>query len=87
VPYDQDSSRIVPVTISLAIAIVCVIILTVMIRDRWHRPAIKAAEQAQYETTGSTAGKADAKLVSNGPKVSGEPTPSAPDPVQPAKPD
>ena len=86
-PYHQDSSRIVPVTILLAIAIVCVIILTVMIRDRWHRSEIRAAERAQYQTTGSAAGNADAKLVPNDPKVSGEPTPSASGPVQPAKPD
>lgn len=85
-PYHQDSSRIVPVTISLVIAIICVIILTVMIRDRRHRPEIKSAEQAQHETTGSTAGKAGARLVPTDPKQSVEPAPSGPAPAQAANP-
>ena len=85
-PYHQHSSRIVPVTISLVIAIVCAIILMVMIRDRWHRPEVRTADQAQRETTGSAAGKAGARLVPTDPKLSVEPAPSGPAPVQPSNP-
>ena len=85
-PYRDDSSRIVPVTISLVIAIVCAIILTVMIRDRWHEPEIKSADQAQHATTGSAADKAGARLVPTDPKLSVEPQPSGPTSVQPANP-
>jgi hypothetical protein len=86
VPYHHDSSRIVPVTISLAIAIVCVIILTVMIRDRWSHPELKSADQAEHATTGSAANKAGTRLVPTDPKLSVEPTPSGSTPVQPVNP-
>jgi hypothetical protein len=81
-PYRDDSSRIVPATISLVIAIVCAIILAVMIYDRWHEPQISSADQAEHATTGSTAGKAGARAD---PNMSG--TPSIPGPVQPSQPD
>jgi hypothetical protein len=85
-PYHQDSSRIVPVTISLVIAIVCAIILAVMIYDRRHEPEIKAAEQAEHATTGSAAGRAGTRLMPTDPKLSVERKPSGPAPAQPANP-
>jgi hypothetical protein len=86
VSYHKDSSRMVPAIISLAIAIACAVILTAMIRDRWHEPELKSAYQAQHETTGSAANKAGAKLVPTDPKLAVEPTPAAPGPVQPSNP-
>ena len=86
-PYRDDSSRIVPAMISLAIAIVCAIILAVMIYDRWHEGEIKSADQAEHATMGSSAGRAGARLVPTNPKMSVEPTPSIPGPVQPTQPD
>jgi hypothetical protein len=68
-PYREESSRIVPAMISLAITIVCAIILTVMIYDRWHEPQIRSAEQTEHVTTGSSAGNAGARLVPD-PKMS-----------------
>jgi hypothetical protein len=76
VPYHQDSSRIVPATISLVIAIICAIVLTIMIHDRWYEPEVKSADQAEHATTGSN--KAGARLLPTDPKLSIEPTPSAP---------
>jgi hypothetical protein len=86
-PYREDSSRIVPAAISLVIAIVCAMILGTMIYDRWHEHEIKSAEQAEHATTGSAAGKSGAKFVPTDPAMSVGPAPSAPGPVQPAKPD
>ena len=42
-------------SISLAIALVCVIGLTLMVRDRWNRPEVRTADQARETTTGSAA--------------------------------
>jgi hypothetical protein len=86
-PYREESSRIVPATISLVIAIVCAIILGVMIYDRWHEGDIKSAEQTEHLTTGSSAGKAGAKQLPIDPKMSAEPSPSLPGSVQRAQPD
>jgi len=69
VPYHQDSSRIVPATISLVIAIICAIVLTIMIHDRWHEPEVKSAYQAEHTTTGSAANKAGARLLPTDPKA------------------
>ena len=44
-PYHQYGSRIVPVANSLVIAIVCAVILTMTIRDRWHRTDVRTADQ------------------------------------------
>ena len=35
-----------------AIALVCIVVLTLQIRDRWHSPEIKSAYQAEHTTTG-----------------------------------
>jgi hypothetical protein len=86
VPYHQDNSRVVPVTVSLAIALFCAIALTMMIHDRWQNPGIKAADQAQHETTGSAANQARASSSSPDPSLSVEPKPPGPAPAQPANP-
>jgi hypothetical protein len=76
------------VTISLVIAIVCMVILTVMIRDRWDRPEVRSAEQAQHETTGSAGGKTGARLMPSDVKLSVEQRFSGLVPAaQPAHPD
>jgi hypothetical protein len=86
VSYRQNDSRIVPVTISLVIAVVCAIILTVMIHDRWTHLEIKSANQTEHATTGSAANKAGAKVMQTDPKLSVGPKPSGPEPIQPANP-
>lgn len=72
--------------ISLAIALVCAGLLTLLVRDRWNRPELKSAEQARYATTGEAAEAAGAKVVPTDPKLAVEPTQAGPDQAQPANP-
>jgi len=51
------------------IAIICAIVLTIMIHDRWHEPEVKSAYQAEHTTTGSAANKAGARLLPTDPKA------------------
>jgi hypothetical protein len=73
--------------ISLAVAIVCVGVLAMLVRDRWNRPELKTAEQARYAATGRTAETAGARLDPTDPKLATEPKPAGPNPAQPANPD
>jgi hypothetical protein len=72
--------------ISLAIALVCAGVLTLLVRDRWNRPELKSAEQARYATTGEAAQAAGAKILPTDPKLAVEPAPAGPDQAQPANP-
>jgi len=73
--------------ISLAIAVICVIGLTLMVRDRWNRPEVRTADQAREMTTGSAARSAGANVSPTDRNISVEPPPTEPKPVQPAVPD
>jgi len=71
--------------ISLAVAIVCVGVLAMLVRDRWNRPELKTAAQARYATTGQTAQNAGARVDPTDPKLAVEP--AGPNQAQPANPD
>ena len=79
-------NRVVPATISFILSILLVIAIVVMVHDRWSHPEVKSAQQAEHSTTGMAARNAGARVVPTDPKLSVEPTPSGPNPVQPADP-
>ena len=81
---DIDRPRIA--AMSAAIALVCVVVLTLQIRDRWQSPEVKSTNQAEYMTTGQAAHTAGAKMQPTDPKLAVEPTPDGPQPAQPANP-
>ena len=71
---------------SAAIALVCIVVLTLQIRDRWHSPEIKSAYQAEHTTTGQVAHAAGATIAPTDQKLLIEPTPAGPRQAQPANP-
>jgi hypothetical protein len=71
---------------SASIALVCIVILTLQIRDRWHSPRIHSAYQAEHATTGQVAHDSGAGVGPTDRKLSVEPTPDGPSQVQPANP-
>ena len=75
-----------PAVIAVVLAFVCAVILTLLIHDRWSRPAVKPPEVAKATTTGQAAQSAGAKVLPTDPNLRVEPTPAAPGPVQPANP-
>lgn len=72
--------------LSAAIALVCIVVLTLQIRDRWHPPEIKSADQARQTTTGQVAHAAGARILPTDPSLSAEPAPAGPKQAQPANP-
>ena len=72
--------------ISLAIALACIVALTLQVRDRWNSPEVKTAAQAQHSTTGQAARQAGARISQSEPKPAVEPDPPGPKPAQPANP-
>jgi hypothetical protein len=56
------------------------------IRDRWHEPELKPAEQAQHTTTGQAARSAGATVSQTDPNLAVEPAPAGPKQAQPANP-
>ena len=72
--------------ISLAIALVCVVVLTLQVRDRWNSPEVKTAAEAQDTTTGQAARRAGARISQTEPRAPVEPDPPGPKPAQPAHP-
>jgi hypothetical protein len=68
-----------------AIALVCIVVLALQIRDRWNSPEIKPTAQAEHATTGQAARTSGAKVLPTDPKLKVEP--EAPKQVQPADPD
>jgi len=75
-----------PAVIAAVLAFVSVVIVTLLIHDRWSRPDVKPAEVASRTTTGQAARAAGAQVLPTEPKSRIEPTPAAPKPVQPANP-
>jgi len=69
-----------------AISLVCIVVLTMQIRDRWHPPEIKTPDEAAYAMTGKVAHAAGAQVLPTEPSLSVEPTPAGPKPAQPANP-
>lgn len=72
--------------LAAAIALTCIVVLTLQIRDRWHPPEIKSAYQAEHTTTGQVAHNSGATVMPTDPKLSIEPTPDGPKQAQPANP-
>ena len=72
--------------LSAAIALACIVVLTLQIRDRWHTPEIKSADQAKQTTTGQVAHAAGARILPTDPSLSAEPAPAGPKQAQPANP-
>jgi hypothetical protein len=72
--------------IALAVAIVSVGSLTLLVRDRWHSPELKSADEARHTTTGQAASAAGALVLPTDPKLAIEPAPAGPKPAQPANP-
>jgi hypothetical protein len=73
--------------ISLAIALACIVVLTLQVRDRWNSPEVKTATEAQHTTTGQAARQAGARISQSEPTPPVEPDPAGPKPAQPAHPD
>ena len=73
--------------LSLIIAIACIFVLTLQVRDRWNSPEVKTAAEAQLTTTGQAARAAGARISQSEPKPPIEPAPAGPKPAQPAHPD
>jgi hypothetical protein len=72
--------------ISLAIAFVCMVVLTMQVRDRWNSPEVKTAAEARQTTTGQAARAAGARISQTEPTPAVEPDPAGPKPAQPAHP-
>jgi len=72
--------------LAAAIALVCIVVLTLQIRDRWNSPEIKSEDQAQHATTGQVAHNSGATIGRTDPKLSVEPAPDGPKQAQPANP-
>ena len=72
--------------VSAAIALLCVGALTMLVRDRWHPPEIKSAEQARQSATGQVARAAGARVMPTDPRLAVEPKPEGPKRAQPANP-
>jgi hypothetical protein len=70
----------------IGIALVCVVALIFLVRDRWHNPEIKPAEQARNSITGKVARAAGAIVLPTDPKLNVEPKPAGPKQAQPAIP-
>lgn len=83
---DKPQSRTGAALVSAAIALGCVGALTVLVRDRWHPPEIKSAEQARLSTTGQVARAAGARVMPTEPSLAFEPKPEGPKRAQPANP-
>jgi hypothetical protein len=83
-PRKQHATK--PVTWVAAIALICVVALVFLVRDRWHSPEVKSADQAQSSTTGQVAHAAGATVMPTDPKLTVEPKPSGPKQAQPAIP-
>lgn len=72
--------------IAAAIALACIVVLALQIKDRWQSPEIKSVERAEHATTGEVARIAGARLLPTDPKLSVEPEPDGPKQAQPANP-
>ena len=83
---ERRKHGVTPVIAVAAIALVCVVALVFLVRDRWHSPEIKPAEQARASTTGQVAHAAGAKVLPTDPKLTVEPKPAGPKQAQPAVP-
>ena len=70
----------------VAVALVSVGTLTLLVRDRWHSPEVKPAEQARHSTTGRAAAAVGATVLPTDPKLAIEPAPAGPKQAQPANP-
>ena len=72
------------VAIAIAIALGCILELGMEIHERWQAPEIQSGEQLEHSTTGRSARKAGARLVTSDPKLAAEPATDGPKPKQPA---
>jgi hypothetical protein len=65
--------------IAAGVALVCISILLAII---WNRPQVNQAALERSTTTGQAAHSAGAKVVPPNPKLSVEPKPSGPTPIE-----
>ena len=72
--------------LAASIALSCIVVLTLQIRDRWHSPEIKSTYLAEHTTTGRVAHNSGAVMTPTDPKLMVEPTPDGPKQAQPANP-
>jgi hypothetical protein len=79
-------NRVHLAALSAAIALICIVVLTLQIRDRWNPPEIKSADMAEQSMTGQVAHAAGAQISPTDPKLSVEPAPAGPKQAQPANP-
>jgi hypothetical protein len=82
-PYNRPD-RFPLAMIALAVSVVLVIAIIFQVRFRWNEAEVKPTEQAEHSTTGQAARSAGARLSPTDPKLSVEPAPAGPKPVQPA---
>ncbi|MGC2778927.1 MAG: hypothetical protein WA418_25180 [Bradyrhizobium sp.] len=82
----KPQSRTGAVLVAATIAVGCVGALTMLVRDRWHPPEIKSAEEARHSTTGRVARAAGARVLPTDPSLAVEPKPEGPKRAQPANP-
>ena len=75
-----------PAVFAGIVAIVCAVVATVLIHDRWSRPDVKPPQVASRTATGEAARLAGAQVLPTDPKLLVEPKPASPGPVQPANP-
>jgi hypothetical protein len=73
--------------ISLAIAVVCAVVLVMQVRNRRNSPEVKTAAEAQHTTTGQAVRAAGARISQSEPRPALEPDLAGPKPAQPAHPD
>jgi len=74
--------RVVPATISFAVAALLAIVCVLLVRDRFRDPEIKTTEQSEHSTTGLAVRNAGVQLSPTEPKLSVEP--ETPKVAQPA---
>ncbi len=79
-------SRTGPLKIAVVIALACVAVLTMLVRDRWQNPQIKPTQEARYSETGNAARAAGARILPTDPKLTVEPAQAGPKQAQPANP-
>jgi len=75
-----------PALVAATIALGCVGALTMLVRDRWHPPEIKSAEEARHSATGQVARAAGARVMPTDPSLAVEPKPEGLKRAQPANP-
>jgi hypothetical protein len=86
IKHPSDRHGGTPLLVALAVALFGVAGMLVVDHGPWNKPNMKPAEMAMYSTTGEAARAAGAMVTPTEPKLSLEPVPPGPKPVQPGNP-